>query len=436
MVAPDKSALYVYDANNRLIKATVQDGTNVIAEEYTYDFTGNRTSKTTTTDGGFDFIKYVLDTNSSLTQVLAELNADKTEKAYYTRGTDLISQERDGKTSYYLYDGHGSVRMLADESGNVTDTYDYDAFGNLTNSTGNTANNYRYCGEQFDGTTGLYYLRARYMNPHTGTFISMDSYSGSINDPVSLHKYLYANANPVMYSDPSGYMSLGEVATVGAVIGALSSGLITVGMNILKNYDETGELKCDVTFGEVAVSMIIGGAFGALGAVALYCKIVWLTYLLASIAFSNGVGTAVIGYFEYENGNYGSAMGYSILSILSFIGAGKLFSKANSFNNGTGRSKNLVYGSSAKSSTKLTNQMNKRGWTIQSINDTVEYPYTTRQSTNLATGNSATVFYKKDGSYIIVDDTTNEIVQISNCNDPNWVPDPNIQDPYDPNNTK
>ncbi len=207
MVAPDKSALYVYDANNRLIKATVQDGTNVIVEEYTYDFAGNRTSKATTTDGGFDFIKYLLDTNCGLTQVLAELNADGTVKAYYIRGTDLISQERDGKISYYLYDGHGSVRMLADEKGNITDTYDYDAFGNLTNSTGNTVNSYMYCGEQFDGTTGLYYLRARYMNPNTGTFISMDSYAGSIFEPVSLHKYLYANANPVMYSDPSGYMA-------------------------------------------------------------------------------------------------------------------------------------------------------------------------------------------------------------------------------------
>ena len=33
----------------------------------------------------------------------------------------------------------------------------------------------------------------------------MDTYQGSIFDPTSLHKYLYANANPVMYTDPSGY---------------------------------------------------------------------------------------------------------------------------------------------------------------------------------------------------------------------------------------
>ncbi len=44
------------------------------------------------------------------------------------------------------------------------------------------------------------------MNPTTGTFISMDTYQGSIFEPATLHKYLYANANPVMYNDPSGNM--------------------------------------------------------------------------------------------------------------------------------------------------------------------------------------------------------------------------------------
>ncbi|MBQ3600328.1 MAG: RHS repeat-associated core domain-containing protein, partial [Lachnospiraceae bacterium] len=66
-------------------------------------------------------------------------------------------------------------------------------------------NEFLYTGEQYNANTGLYYLRARYMNPSTGTFISMDSYQGSIYDPVTLHKYLYAGANPVTYVDPSGY---------------------------------------------------------------------------------------------------------------------------------------------------------------------------------------------------------------------------------------
>ena len=42
------------------------------------------------------------------------------------------------------------------------------------------------------------------MNPSAGTFISMDTYQGNMYEPVTLHKYLYANANPVKYTDPSG----------------------------------------------------------------------------------------------------------------------------------------------------------------------------------------------------------------------------------------
>ena len=199
------SALYEYNSENKLIKATVQNGSLVIEESYTYDYEGNRTSKTThKSNGEFEYTKYLND-NSSLTNVLAEIDENGTVKCTYTIGADLISQERDGRTSFYLYDGHGSVVGLANESGVVTDTYSYDAFGNLLKSTGSNANNYRYCGEQFDETTGLYYLRARYMDTSTGRFISQDSYAGSISDPTSLHKYLYANANPVTYSDPSGY---------------------------------------------------------------------------------------------------------------------------------------------------------------------------------------------------------------------------------------
>ena len=60
------------------------------------------------------------------------------------------------------------------------------------------------------------------MDITTGRFTSMDSYLGSVDDPVSLHKYLYANANPVNYIDPTGYFSLAELMEVIRTEGVLS----------------------------------------------------------------------------------------------------------------------------------------------------------------------------------------------------------------------
>ena len=232
-----KSVLYTYNEENRMIRAAVQEGSEVSVEEYYYDYAGNRTAK----KSGDDYTFYLNDISGGLTQVLAELDADGKEKCWYTRGAELISQERGGAVSYYLTDGHGSVRQLADAEGSITDTYVYDAWGNLTASSGTTENSYLYCGEQLDSATGLYYLRARYMDPSTGTFNTADTYQGSRFDPVSLHKYLYANANPVMYADPSGHearsLSEMEVAVAAFTILAAAEAMYSsFALNYYRNF--------------------------------------------------------------------------------------------------------------------------------------------------------------------------------------------------------
>ena len=80
------------------------------------------------------------------------------------------------------------------------------------------------------------------MSPATGTFTTMDTYQGSIFDPVSLHKYLYANANPVMNVDPSGYSTLTGQQVAAAGIAVMASAVLvndTWAMNVYHNLKNT-----------------------------------------------------------------------------------------------------------------------------------------------------------------------------------------------------
>jgi RHS repeat-associated protein len=72
-----------------------------------------------------------------------------------------------------------------------------------------TANRFAFTGHIFDTETGLYYAKARYFDPKLGRFLTQDSFLGQIDEPPSLHRYLYANDNPTRYIDPSGHQGIG-----------------------------------------------------------------------------------------------------------------------------------------------------------------------------------------------------------------------------------
>jgi RHS repeat-associated protein len=141
----------------------------------------------------------------------------------YDYGLDLVRQRQGATTHYFGYDGQGSTRFLLDNSGSVYQTFTYDAYGTLIASSGSPATVYLYCGEQFDPDVGFYYLRARFLNPSTGRFQTMDSFAGVQNDPLSLHKYLYAANDPVNRIDPSGHESLVGVSVGSSIAGSLSA---------------------------------------------------------------------------------------------------------------------------------------------------------------------------------------------------------------------
>jgi len=214
-VSASDNTSYSYDFQNRLIE--VNDSVSSVA--YAYDSDGIRTQSIV---NGNDVTRYIIDKNRPYAQVLEERDSSDALVVSYVYGDDLISQNRGGVDFYYHYDGQLSTRALSDSSEAVTDTYSYDAFGDLLAQTGITQNNFLYTGEQYDPNVGFYYLRARYYDAGVGRFTTTDPWQGSVFDPASLHRYLYAGADPVNKWDPSGKVTLGETIVVTGYMSARS----------------------------------------------------------------------------------------------------------------------------------------------------------------------------------------------------------------------
>ena len=206
---------YTYDFDNKLVRVEKASGT----VDYVYDTEGNRVE----TVAGTETTRYLVDTNRALAQVLVEYTPAGSIVASYVYADDLISMRRGSETYYYHFDGLGSTRLLTHRTGVVTDTYDYDAFGNVIASVGTTQNEFLFTGQQYDANIGFYYLRARYYQPTIGRFTISDPFEGDPYAPMSLHKYLYAVNDPVNRFDPSGYFSLTELMVTSAISGILNA---------------------------------------------------------------------------------------------------------------------------------------------------------------------------------------------------------------------
>lgn len=160
---------------------SVSDGANTTT--YAYNGDGDRVSQAvdgvTTT--------YLLDVATPLTMVLAE-QTGAAPAIYYLHGLDLVAQSDGAATEYFLYDGLGSVRQLADAPGNVLLAQTYDPYGSVYTSVGVDASSYGFTGEQVDAN-GLVYLRARYYQPRQGRFFQLDPSRQEVN----LYQYSYSN---------------------------------------------------------------------------------------------------------------------------------------------------------------------------------------------------------------------------------------------------
>ena len=135
-------------------------------------------------------------------ELLAESSPEGDTISRYIPGYGVAAGWNREKSGYHYYhlDEQNSTAYITGSSGEIKNRYEYDAFGVLQNSREEFHNRILYTGQQYDQTSGQYYLRARFYNPVIGRFVQEDVYRGD-----GLNLYAYCKNNPVVYYDPSGY---------------------------------------------------------------------------------------------------------------------------------------------------------------------------------------------------------------------------------------
>ena len=138
-----------------------------------------------------------------------------------------------GEVRYYYHMNHlGGVNIVTNDSGAIVTVRQYKPYGEMYQNEGSVPTStlpFSFDGQRQDGTSGLYYLNARFYNPVLGRFLSADTEMRNPSVPQALNHYGFAGDNPIRYVDPSGhswwdYLIAACIIVLIVVIAAVSGG--------------------------------------------------------------------------------------------------------------------------------------------------------------------------------------------------------------------
>lgn len=127
----------------------------------------------------------------------------------YADGRMPVAMTKGGSTYYLNYDHVGSLRVVADTSGNVVKRIDYDSFGNIINDTAPSFEiPFAFAGGLYDQDTGLVRFGYRDYDPDISRWTAKDPilFGGGDTD-----LYGYCLNNPINDVDPEGQFVWGPV---------------------------------------------------------------------------------------------------------------------------------------------------------------------------------------------------------------------------------
>jgi RHS repeat-associated protein len=214
---------YEYDEENRLVRVTRKGNPQMggpLVASYQYDALGRRVRKVSRPFGILFESRYVYDDD----RIIEEQNSAGVTQATFVYGNyidEVVAMNRGGEAYYYHQNALWSVAALTDSTANVVERYAYGAYGGtaiLDDGRGRRllsafGNPFMFTGREFDVETGLYFYRARYLDPGKGRFTTRDPIGIWGDEANHGNGYLYVGDNPVNYGDPSGNRKFSIVST-------------------------------------------------------------------------------------------------------------------------------------------------------------------------------------------------------------------------------
>lgn len=222
-----KNIEYEWAQNNLLTSATTHEGVGEAPKTVAYAYSADNLLQSRTEETSTD--EFVWDTSQAIPAMLSD---GKYEYIYSKDRTPIAQIEiLTGVVTYLHKDLTGSVTASTDAIGGLVGTVDYSPYGVPTDS---LLSRFGYAGEWVDETTGYSYLKARWLDTLTGTFLSEDPLVQMTNNAFG-----YTDGNPITQIDPLGLFSwnnLGEQMSkvnwsdVSTQVGAVSFALSTAAL--------------------------------------------------------------------------------------------------------------------------------------------------------------------------------------------------------------
>jgi hypothetical protein len=261
----------------------------------------------------------------------------------------------------------------------------------------------------------MYDFAARWYDAATASFASVDPLVSDLASPPTHNGYSYVGNQPMAFTDPTGMNAtsgpafhlagfsfslslnldlqipnLGNAGGDGDPTAAAASLTAREQANRTRQGNWWGDGPMEVSVGTSTPVLALGSSFEG------------------PAAASGSVAMASVG----------GLVRFAAIAVTLAVNAVKRVARAT-----RGRSAATKIGS------KIESQIAKRGWTQESVEEAIRNParkVATRDTRHLASGgranDPATAYVTKDGSYVVRNDVTGDIVQVSDRTSSSWLP--------------